>query len=183
MKHRFFLSIKIPTDKQDKIAKAVSSLRLEYPSFKWIDKEDYYIKLYTYNFSSPFLRIKEQFERILFERNPFYLYARELGVFIDGKRLLYLDFFKQKELESIVQDTRTFFNNESGFKKKFTPYVVIARYRIGSKQQYFLLKKKAQRVKMDLEFMVDRLLLLKEIHTNSGIVYDEVSEFPLMNSF
>jgi len=109
MKHKFTLSIGLSTQSQNKITKAILPLRREYPGFYWIEKSNYYINLYNYNFSSPFPKIKEQFERILFKYDSFYLYASEFGAFINGKKVLYLGFYKQKELDSIVKDVRIFF--------------------------------------------------------------------------
>jgi 2'-5' RNA ligase len=63
--------------------------------------------------------------------------------------------------------------------KKYLPHVTIARWKIPSKQQYFLIKKKLQAMRIDLSFTVDHLFLYQSVSHKHHPVYKKLRQFDL----
>jgi 2'-5' RNA ligase len=65
-------------------------------------------------------------------------------------------------------------------EKKFIPHLTVAKYRIPSKQQYFLLQKNLAKQKIDIELEVKKMVLFQTVVQAGKSVYKKVRDFDLL---
>ena len=66
---------------------------------------------------------------------------------------IFIDFRREKEIERISESI-----NEV---EKFVPRLILAKYKIPSKQQYFVIKKRLSNLEVDISFKVNKLSLFE----------------------
>lgn len=177
---RTFLAIEIPEHIKKNIGDTLSEFRLKYRNLNWIPQENYHITLYFFG-DVPENKIKplgQRIEECLFERKSFDISLKSGHIFIKNSIVLYITLFRQKEMEHIVKDIQA----DLGIQKPrpFIPHISIARYKIPSKQQYLLLKKKFGALSFDEEFHVDTIYLYKSVLKRPHAEYTQIQSFSLI---
>ena len=66
---------------------------------------------------------------------------------------MYLDFRREKEIERISESING--------SEKYVPRLLLAKYKIPSKQQYFVIKKRLSNLEVDISFKVNKLSLFE----------------------
>lgn len=176
---RLFLAIELPVEIKEKIEKAILSLKREYPQFSWVDKENFHITLYFYGEISRPEKIVKRLKERLYQQPSFYLYFRSGDLFLNQKITLYLNFLREKKLESLVEQIKSPSHIKN--KQKFIPHLTIARAKKSSKQQYLHLKKKLEKINLELSFLVNKITLFQSILTGKKPVYKEIVQIPLIS--
>lgn len=164
---RLFLGVAIPDDVTAQLNETYAKLKQDYPEFSWVPEKNYHITISFLGERSedkmPY--IVEAIERSTFDIKPTILFALDTGMFVYPGIILRLAFNRNKDLEQIRERTVDLFSmeRENDMKNKYMPHITLARYKLPSKQQYFHLKKKLERIKTPIEFPV------KEIHLYQSI--------------
>ena len=152
------LKIELSDLTKKEIVNQLSDFRKSYPQFQWEPVENYTILVHSFGEFSDKKSTINKIETALFDKNLFYLYAFEVSLAIQNKITLNLDFRREKEIERISESIDDqFLMNQS--KKKYIPQLTIANYKIPSKQQYFVIKKRLANLDVDLSFKVNKLSL------------------------
>lgn len=179
---RLFLAVELPDGVKKSLSDQLSLLRREYPQLSWVPKENYHITIEFFGEVDYPERLRRKIEDVLYDQESFYLYAYQLDIFIGNKITLYLNFMRQKTLERIAKRIRTEVVVEQKERKKFMIHLSLARAKIPSKQQYFVLKKRLEKTEVDLEFPVDHLVLYESILGEKAPVYKKIATIPLLTS-
>lgn len=175
---RTFLAIELPQKVKDSLQSQFEKLYQQYPDIRWVSPENFHVTLYFLGeIDSPEGAIKKIGEAI-YDIPRFHLYSSKAGVFIKHKITLYLGFQRNKILERLVDAVREKFQLPTD--KKFVPHLTIGRYRIPSKQQYLLMKKKLKNLQADIDFEIDKIILFESILESQKPVYKKLAEFALL---
>ncbi|PIV09172.1 RNA 2',3'-cyclic phosphodiesterase [Candidatus Roizmanbacteria bacterium CG02_land_8_20_14_3_00_36_15] len=169
---RLFLAIDLPKKTKKELEDQLSEIKLEYPQFNWIPKENFHITLHFFGEVIQAEKLIERLKEQLFDKESFYLYSTNSDLFINAKIIIYLNFRKEKRLLKIEKVV--------GDKKGFIPHLTFARWRIPSKQQYFVLKKKFEKLAIDISFPVKKLVLFQTIPKGKYPLYKKLASFPLI---
>ena len=164
---KLLLMIELSDKTKKEITNQLSDLKKTYPQFQWEPVENYDILVHTFGEFSNHKTIIDKLESALFDKKTFYLYSREVGLTIQSKITLYLYFMREKEIERISEGIREEFQVTQDLGKYF-PRLTLANYKIPSKQQYFVIKKRLASLDIDLSFKINKLSLFdgdKKIHT------------------
>jgi len=122
--------------------------------------------------------IEEKIKRAVYDQSSFYLYSLGADLLNNDSILIYLIFKREKKLEALVSALRK--ELVVSYSKPFLPHITFARYKIPSKQQYFLMKKKAERLNVNISFQVKEIVLFESVMTEKKPVYRIVKKFPLL---
>lgn len=180
---RLFIGIDLPDEIKKKVSKEITQLKKRYPDFRWVEEKNYHITLLFLGevAEGKLPKIKERLERAVFNISSFYLFSYSFNLFIHHKIVLHIDFRREREIELLAKEIKKEFR-EFNFKnntKKFIPHLTIARAKIPSKQQYFVLKKLLEQQKTDFYFKVDKITLFKSTLTKQGPIYEKLFEVSL----
>ena len=157
---KLLLLIELSDKTKKEITDQLSDLKKTYPQFQWEPVENYNILVHSFGEFSDKKSTVGKLETALFDKKIFYFYAYEVSLTIQNKITLFLDFRREKEVERISKNIRELFSlNQSS--EKFIPRLTIAKYKIPSKQQYFVIKKRLTNLDIDLSFKVNRLSLFE----------------------
>lgn len=178
---RVFLAIDLPKPIKKKIFHLTETIRNKYPNYSWVREENYHITLYFFGEvgEDKIEEIKAKIENGIWEIKPFYLYSRSVGVFSNKKHVLYIDFYREKEIEKLVKKLEKIFNTEAKRKNQFISHLTLARGKRSSKQQYFALVKKLKQIKININFFVKKIILYQSIITAEKPIYKSLFEFSL----
>jgi 2'-5' RNA ligase len=146
---RLFLAIDLPPEAKKSVARQLADLRREYPYFRWVDPENYHLTLHFFGDVKP-EKINQWMSDLVYDMPTFYLYSSELDLFIKDNLTLYIGFYRNKELEGLVKKIKE--KSALGTSRRFVSHLTFGRYRIPSKQQYLLIKKKLKKSSLDVEF-------------------------------
>lgn len=174
---RLFLAIDLPKEIKDRIEKKIQFLKNDYPQFSWVDKDNFHITLHFYGEVNSPEKIIKKLKDYFSQEESFYLYFRRGNVFVNEKIVLYLDFFRQKKLERLIEKINHVFLIKR--TKKFIPHLTIARAKKPSKQQYFHLKKKITQLDFNLSFLVNEIILFQSILSGKKPLYKKVNSIIL----
>lgn len=169
---RLFLAIDLTKKTKKELEDQLKKIKLEYPQFNWIPKENFHITLHFFGEVTQTERLIERLKEQLFDKESFYLYSTTNDLFINTKIIIYLNFRKEKRLLEIEETV--------GDKKGFIPHLTFARWRIPSKQQYFVLKKKFEKLEIDISFPVKGLVLFQTLPNGKYPTYKKLAKFPLI---
>ena len=175
---RLFLAIDIPEKVKQQIDNRLKDLKLEYQDLKWVGSENFHITVHFFGEEPSADKIIPKIDEALFESYSFYMYSLESRLSIKKKVFAYLAFSRNKELEQIVSRVNGVFNTINTLK--YMPHITLARYRIPSKQQYLLLKKKFGKLDINISFKVSKLTLFDCINYSEKPEYKIVKEFNLL---
>ncbi len=176
---RLFLAIEVPKSESAKITRDIQDIKSLYPQFSWGDEKNYHITLYFYGETNKLDKIKEKLEEILYDQEAFYLYSTTADLFMNSKIVIYLNFRREKKIEKLAEKIRETFGEHFGNPKKFVPHLSLARYKIPSKQQYLVLKKRLHRLSIDISFQVKKVYIFQSILGGKKPVYKKLETFSL----
>lgn len=175
---RLFLAIDLPEATKKSVEKQLSPLRKQYPSFRWVDPENYHLTLHFFGDVRSADKISQWMSDLVYDVPSFYLYSLELGLFIKDSLTLYIGFQRNKILERLVKRIKE--RSALGTSRRFVSHLTFGRYRIPSKQQYLLIKKKLKNFALDIEFKVESITLFESVLGTQKPVYKKIVEFPLL---
>lgn len=173
-----FLAIDIPNKVKSQIEEKVEILKKEYPSFRWVSGENYHITLHHFGFTKDVSGTIRKIEDALYDIESFYLYSLQGDLFIHNQIVLFISFKREKKVEELVLRIKQ--SLEVKKKRKFSPHLTIARYKIPSKQQYLSLKKKLHKLDIGIHFPVKKIYLFQSIISNNKPVYKKLHSFFLV---
>ena len=151
MKTQLMIELSDKTKKQ--IVDQLADFRKLYPQFQWGRIEDYNILVHSFGEFSDKKSTIKLLETALYDKNTFYLYSFEVAMTIQNNISIFIDFRREKEIERISESI-----NEV---EKFVPRLILAKYKIPSKQQYFVIKKRLSNLEVDVSFKVNKLSLFE----------------------
>jgi len=109
------------------------------------------------------------------------LYSFKPDVFVNHKLITYLTFHREKKIEELASRIKENFEINTVNEKKFIPHLTLARGPRSSKQQYFVLKKRLEKIEVDISFPVRRLILFESILFGNKPLYKKIASFNLIN--
>jgi 2'-5' RNA ligase len=176
---RLFLAVELSDKTKKEIDDQLSEIKKVYPQFQWVPSENYHITVNFFGEVTDPKKLIDRLEQIMFDKNSFYFYSNSVDLFIHNKITIVLHFRREKEIEKINESVReTFQKFESSLK--FVPHLTLARYKIPSKQQYFVIKKRLSRMSVDISFKVNKLVLFNSILGQNKPVYKKIHTFKLL---
>ena len=179
---RLFLGIDIPQTNKDSIDEQLVPIRKEYPQLAWVPKHNYHVTVEFFgevNIDKQNALI-HKIEDMLYDQEEFHLFAGESDLFINNKLTIYLNFLREKKLEALVERVRETAALDNLPRKKFVAHLSLAKSRIFSKQQYFVLKKKVEKLSIDAEFAIQELVLFESDLQGKEPQYKKIHTFPLL---
>lgn len=176
---RYFLGIDLPTEAKKTITHQLKNFRKDYPYFSYVNEENYHITLHYLGDDISKDAVKPAVENVVFDTPEFQLYANTGDIFINYKITMFITFLREKTLDTLVENIRTQLQVQD--QKKFVPHLTFARYKLPSKQQYFLVKKKLEQMKFDFYFAVNSIYLYESKLTRGQPVYEKLEEFKLVS--
>lgn len=176
---RLFLAIKLPEEVKLDIHNQLEPLRDEYPAFKWISYQNYHINLFFFGKAeeSKVEPLSKMIEKGVYNTPSFRLYSGTIGRFIKNNIDLYIGFQKNHAIEAMIKQLKEAFGIED--ELTFFPHLAIARYKLPSKQQYLLIKKKFTQFELEFEFDVTQITLYNSVIESRKTHYEIVKEFAL----
>lgn len=173
------LAIKIPESTKQLIMERLRPLKREYEVFQWLPTEEYNIELFNFGKvdDSKIEPLCEMIERGIFDLPAFTLYSDNLHILMKNNMTIYAGFHKSKPIQALVKQLKQAFKTENNLI--FFPHLPVARHKIGSKQQYFLIKKKCASYEMEFEVGITQITLLNSVIENNKLHYETVKEFAL----
>lgn len=173
------LAIKIPDVTKKAILEQLSPLNDEYKVFQWLPSEEYTIELFNFGKveESKIDPLCEMIERGVFDMPAFTLYSELLHMMMRNNITFYVGFQTSKPMERLVKQLKQSFKIEDNLI--FFPHLPVARYKIPSKQQYLLIKKKCASYKMEFEIDITQITLLNSVIENNKLRYEIIKEFAL----
>ncbi len=176
---RLFLAISLSQKTKKLLSEQISRLKLDKPDFQWVSQENYHITLFFYGDINDLEKIKKELKNILYDQESFHLYSAKVDLFMTNKILIYLGFRREKKIEALEEKIR---RKLGDFQKevKFIPHLTLARCRIPSKQQYFVLKKRLSKLNIEIDFPVKKLTLYESILAGKQPNYKKIEEFTLL---
>jgi len=177
---RLFLAIDLPEKVKSELNLQLERIKKEYPQFVWADPENYHITIHFFGERNDMDKIKKRIKDIIWDQTIFYLYSFNLDVFVNHKLVVYLTFNREKKIEQLASRIKENFDGNSVSDRKFIPHLTLARGPRSSKQQYFVLKKRLEKIDIDISFPVRRLILFESIFTGSKPVYNKLAVFNLL---
>ena len=154
------LKIELSEEIKQQIVDQLSDFRKQYPQFQWEKIENYHILVHSFGEFLDKKSAMSKLETALFDKNLFYLYSFEVALTIGNNIVLYLDFRREKEIERISESIKGLTSTMES-SEKYTPRLILAKYKIPSKQQYFVIKKRLSNINVDLSFKVSKLSLFE----------------------
>jgi RNA 2',3'-cyclic 3'-phosphodiesterase len=175
---RLFLAINLPPKIKKQISNQIARMKIEYPDFNWVGENNFHITLFFLGEIMGPEKVIRKIKDALYDQEMFYFYSTEAGLFMNGKIVIYLGFRREKKTEELVEKVKQAFQIKD--TKRFVPHLTLARYRIPSKQQYFVLKKRLRSLKIDVEFPVRKLILFQSVLGAGHPLYKKIKSFELL---
>lgn len=179
---RLFLAIDLPLEVKRKLYDQLTPIQKEYPQIAWVPLENYHLTIEFFGEILPekLIYIQKKIEDTLYDQEEFYLYGAQCDLFIANKITMFLTFHREKSLEQLVEKIRKNVVVDDVPRKKFLAHLSIGKTRIPSKQQYHLLKKKIERLSIDIEFPVSEVVLFQSILKGKTPEYRKLHAFSLL---
>ena len=177
---RLFLAIELPTLIKKNLEKELTIIKNLYPYFNWVSWENFHITLHFYGEIEDEDRIKKNLKEALFDQESFYLYSNKVDLFINKKIVIYLGFRREKRIEQLVDKVRKTLSQGLDKEKKFIPHLTLARWRLPSKQQYFVMKKRLKKLKINISFLVKKIVLFESILGGKKPIYKPIETIDLL---
>lgn len=173
------LAIKLPNNVEKLISEQLQILKDDYKAFQWFDKEEYCIELFNFGKvdDSKIDPLSEMIERGIFDQTTFTLYSEHLHIMMKNSMTFYVGFQTSKPIEHLVKSLKASFKMDD--KLIFFPHLPVARYKIPSKQQYLLMKKRCASYRLEFEIDITQITLLNSVIENNKLRYETVKEFAL----
>ena len=176
---KLFIGIDISEKTQKIINSKLEFLHRKYPDFDWVPSENYHVTIQHFGETDKAKEVEQRLKDLLYDQNSFYLHSRGLSLFMREKITIYLDFHRQKILEGLERKiSADFFASNQNYK--YIPHITLAKYRIPSKQQYLLIKKKVEQTSIEEEIEVKKTTLFESITQGSKSFYNKIAQIPLL---
>lgn len=179
---RLFLGITIPSKIRTKFDLAYSNLKKDYPYFDWVPQENYHVAVAFFGEKdeSKLEYISEAIKRSVFDISPFTIFSRETAILVEKNITIYQSYLKSREINKMRERLGDYFEDkEMQNKRRYTPHTTIAKSKLPSKQQYFLIKKKVSKIDLDTEFEVKEIHLFESISKTKQTTYKIIETFKL----
>jgi len=178
---RLFLAVDLPVKVKKQLNEQLAYFKKEYPQFNWVSTENFHITIHFFGETNKVEQIKKRVKEIIWDQTGFYLYSFNADVFVNHKLVVYLNFRREKRIEELSKRIKSNFDINSVNGRKFVPHLTLARGKRSSKQQYFVLKKRLEKINIDISFPVKRVVLFESILTGKKPLYKKVDSFNLLN--
>jgi len=175
---RLFLAVDLPEEIKKSLYEQLDPLRKLYPDFAWVSPENYHITVNFFGDVSQPKKLVEKIKDVLYDQRGFYLYSLETDLFIKDKITVYVGFRREKNLEELAGKINDALQIKD--ERKFIPHLTVARYRVPSKQQYFVIKKRLGKMNLDFEFPVKKVILFESTFAGRKPIYKKLSTIPLL---
>ncbi len=176
---RYFLGIDLPVETKKNITRQLKDFRKDYPYFSYVNEDNYHITLHYLGDDFQEDKVKSAVENVVYDIPAFQLYANTGDIFINYKITMFITFHREKTLDTLVQGIRE--QLQVTDQKKFVPHLTFARYKLPSKQQYLLVKKRLEQMEFEFHFDVNRIYLYESIETRNQPIYEKKAEFSLVS--
>lgn len=176
---RLFLGINIPQTERESLYKQIIPLIRKYPQFKWIHPDLYHSSVQFFGEVEDVKKLTESIKTTLYDKEKFYLYGLELGLFQAHDLVLHMKYRREKKIDDIVDSLEKTYPT---FVKQraFIFHTAIGHAPYSSKQQYFLLQKLLDRTPVEISYQVESLALMASVKNSEGRKYHVLEEFPLI---
>lgn len=174
---RLFLAIDLPKEAKRAISTQLVFFKKEYPYFRWVDETRYHITLHFFGYRTDAENLVKQIKDAVFDVEAFRMYSDGTDLFIKNTIILYLTFQRNRMLEKLVSQVRSAVQDP--LITKFVPHLTIARYRIPSKQQYFLIRKKVGKLEIDVDYEVSQITLFNSVIESEKPLYETIETISL----
>ena len=154
------LKIELTDETRNQITDQMADFRKLYPQFQWEKIENYNILVHSFGEFSDKKSTIKMLETALYDKNTFYLYSFEAAMIIQNNITIFIDFRREKEIEIISEKIRELSPSMHN-SDKYVPVLYLAKYKIPSKQQYFVIKKRLSNLVVDFSFKVNKLSLFE----------------------
>lgn len=154
------LMIELTEETRNQITDQIADFRKVYPQFQWEKIENYNILVHSFGEFSDKKSTIKMLETALYDKSSFYLYSFEITMTIQNNISIFLDFRREKEIERISERIREL-SPTLQTSEKYIPVLFLAKYKIPSKQQYFVIKKRLSNLEVDISFKVNKLSLFE----------------------
>ena len=171
----------MPLEVKRQLDEQLKEIKKEYPQFNWVSAENFHVTIHFFGERHDGDKIKKKVKDILWDQTGFILYSLDADVFVNHKLVVYLNFRREKKIEELAKRIKSNFDGNSVNERKFIPHLSLARGRRSSKQQYFVLKKRLEKIDVDISFAVKRLILFESILDGNKPLYKKVATFNLLN--
>ncbi|MBI5122368.1 RNA 2',3'-cyclic phosphodiesterase [Candidatus Roizmanbacteria bacterium] len=176
---KLLLMIELSDKTKKEVTNQLSDFKKTYPQFQWEPSDKYHITVYFFGEINDQKKIIDRLEKVLYDKESFYFYSTSVNLFIHHKITIHLNFRREKKIEKINNNIKeTFKISENSVK--FIPHLTLAHYKIPSKQQYFVIKKRLAKVIVDVSFKINKLVLFESILSGSQSVYKKIHTFKLL---
>jgi len=182
---RLFLGVEIPESAKKTIRDAMLQIRDDYPEFFWIPEENYHLTVFFFGERSEerLNDVTEGIEQTLFDVDTSVLNIFGIKIFVKKDIAINVAFDRNKTLELVHNRIIIEVGEQVPQKNdKYTPYTTIAKYKLPSKQQYFHLKKKLEKIKIDTGFPLDTIHLYQRIEKKPFPEYRILHTFQLQQA-
>jgi len=177
---RLFLAASVPENISKEISNLLVPFKNDYPDYRWVQEENYHLTIFFLGEREEAKKsdIVEGIEQIVFDIPSTIISAHKLKVFVNGSELtIYIEMYKNRQFDIVEKRISQAISNQTSPRKKYIPHLTIARCKLPSKQQYFHLKKKLERTKIDIEFLVN------QIHLYQSFPGSSYPEYKILHSF
>ena len=173
------LAIKIPESTKQLIVQKLQPLKREYEVFQWLPTEEYNIELFNFGKvdDSKIEALREMIERGIYNLPAFQIFSDRLHILMRNNITFYVGFNTSKPMQALIKELKQSFKIEDNLI--FFPHLPVARHKIGSKQQYLLIKKKCSSYELEFEVGITQITLLNSVIENNKLHYETVKEFAL----
>ena len=168
------------TREKRSIVGQLEPFKKEYPDLRWVDESKYHITLHFFGDKKEPEKLKNQIEEAVYEIEPFQMYVGGVELFMKDSLIFYLKFLRNRTVEDLVSRVREKFQLDN--TSKFIPHIAIARYRIPSKQQYLLIKKKLRQLDIEVDFQITQITLYNSVIESEKPLYEKIAEIALQKS-
>lgn len=174
-----FFAVEIPAAIRKIIQQQISPIQKDYPDFNWVPLENYHITVFYIGEvnSDKIHHIVEHVERTIFDIKPTHMFSLGADLFIHKTIIPYINFQRNKTIEDLHKRFTDLFEDKK--TQKYMPHLTVARHKIPSKQQYFHLKKKLQKLELEFDFPVSEIHLYESKSMPHNPVYTKVHTFKL----
>jgi len=178
---RLFLAVDLPKEVKGQLDLQLKDIKKKYPQFTWVAAENFHVTIHFFGEVKETEKIKRKLKDLLWDQRGFSLYSFNLDVFVNHKLVVYLNFRREKRIEELAEIIKSNFDINSVNGRKFIPHLTLARGKKSSKQQYFVLKKRLQKLNVDISFSVKRLILFESILEGRKPLYKKIASFNLLD--
>jgi len=175
---RLFLAIEPPPRVKNALEEQISGLKALHPEYSWVPKKNYHLTVFFSGDTLLPAELKTIVSDVLFDQDPFHLYVRGLDLFQNNGINVYADFYRQKQLERLVERLREADPHRVFNKQEYIPHISLARFKLPSKQQYQHLQRTLEKTDLDFSFEVKEIRLLESIDWTGQVEYKTKEIFP-----